>query len=376
MKKTTLLIISIFITLCTHAQNYQQQLEDLNSFLKNLSGGYYGYIEVKDGYIYQRFKAGKYNRFKMEDIEGAFADEYKQKVILKCKDNNSCIETDWEPNGKRSSTPITSSANFDHNKLASLINDFRDAYLGITTISQKVQTALNNLNAHLTNFDRDRYRGMEIKNGYLYNNYPDGKYSRAKLSDIDKAYYYKEKRQIKLACKNDSACIYSSITNLHHEFFNFTTSVVGSDFQKLNDLLNTLIDAYNNRTTTQGTVSNISSSDKKQDALSILNDYLKEFNRYVYKDIKVADNKVYFYFTNLNKDYYVTISVKDLKENTELVEATRGKKLIISSKNNSYRFFSGYSNENINEFQYSTVNVNIPNTNKLKLLLQNFIQSL
>jgi hypothetical protein len=51
---------------------------------------------VKDGYIYDRFKAGKYNKFKMEDIEGAEIQEQYSRVILNVKE----ITNAFLPTGK------------------------------------------------------------------------------------------------------------------------------------------------------------------------------------------------------------------------------------------------------------------------------------
>ncbi|HNY55669.1 MAG TPA: hypothetical protein PKI86_08585, partial [Chitinophagales bacterium] len=118
--------------------NYEPALKKLNDYLKTFDNGYYGYFEVKDGYIYDRFKAGKYNKFKMEDIEGAVIQEQYSRVIFKCKGENKCISTDWKVNGTEDYTQFTQSGSYNYQELADLLNNFRDAYLG------KKQTSTNN----------------------------------------------------------------------------------------------------------------------------------------------------------------------------------------------------------------------------------------
>ncbi len=118
--------------------DYQTALKKLNDYLKTFDNGYYGYFEVKDGYIYDRFKAGKYNKFKMEDIEGAVIQEQYSRVIFKCKGGNKCISTDWKVNGTEDYTQFTQSSSYNYQELADLLNNFRDAYLG------KKQPSTNN----------------------------------------------------------------------------------------------------------------------------------------------------------------------------------------------------------------------------------------
>ena len=122
----------------TSTGNYQTALKKLNDYLKTFDNGYYGYFEVKDGYIYDRFKAGKYNKFKMEDIEGAVIQEQYSRVIFKCKGGNKCISTDWKVNGTEDYTQFTQSSSYNYQELADLLNNFRDAYLG------KKQPSTNN----------------------------------------------------------------------------------------------------------------------------------------------------------------------------------------------------------------------------------------
>lgn len=120
--------------------NYQSALKKLNDYLKTFDNGYYGYFEVKNGYIYDRFKAGKYNKFKMEDMEGAVIQEQYSRVIFKCKGDNKCISTDWKENGKEEYSQFVSGSSYNYQELAILLNNFRDAYLGNNQTSTNSST--------------------------------------------------------------------------------------------------------------------------------------------------------------------------------------------------------------------------------------------
>jgi hypothetical protein len=124
--------------------NYQTALKNLNDYLKTFDNGYYGYFEVKDGYIYDRFKAGKYNKFKMEDMEGAVIQEQYKRVIFKCKGDNKCISTDWKENGKEDYTQFTTGSAFNYQQLADLLDNFRDAYTGKKPTSTNNSTVTDN----------------------------------------------------------------------------------------------------------------------------------------------------------------------------------------------------------------------------------------
>jgi len=50
------------------SQDYQDELNDLNEYIKDISDGFYGQFEVKDNYVILNFKEGKYSKFKMQDM--------------------------------------------------------------------------------------------------------------------------------------------------------------------------------------------------------------------------------------------------------------------------------------------------------------------
>jgi hypothetical protein len=138
--------------------NYQSELKKLNDYLKSFDNGYYGYIEIKDGYIYDRFKAGKYNKFKMEDIQGAEIQEQYSRVIFKCK-TGTCISTDWKENGKEEYTQFVTNGAYNYQELADLLNDFRAAYLGNKTSNSNTSSVkVSNIDTQKTREQKARER--------------------------------------------------------------------------------------------------------------------------------------------------------------------------------------------------------------------------
>lgn len=127
-----LILIGFFVLpgKATRAQSLVESMQKLNQYLKNFDSGYYGYFEMADGYIWLRFKSGNYNKFRMEDMEGAVIQEQYQRVIFKCRGDQKCISTDWKPNGREDYTQFLQGYQaFDYEVLARLLNQFRDAYL-------------------------------------------------------------------------------------------------------------------------------------------------------------------------------------------------------------------------------------------------------
>ncbi|HOU46592.1 MAG TPA: hypothetical protein PLL99_02245, partial [Chitinophagales bacterium] len=92
MKKKSSLILLLFSFNFLTAQNYQSELKKLNDYLKSFDNGYYGYIEIKDGYLYNRFKDGtNYCKSKMDNLDYAFEKEKNHKIDIICKGNNTCV---------------------------------------------------------------------------------------------------------------------------------------------------------------------------------------------------------------------------------------------------------------------------------------------
>ncbi len=425
------------------AGGYQTALKKLNDYLKTFDNGYYGYFEVKDGYIYDRFKAGKYNKFKMEDMEGAVMQEQYSRVIFKCKGDNKCISTDWKENGKEEYSQFLSNGSFNYQELAALLNNFRDAYLGKKPIStsssitapstQKpnsgstsVAEALKQVNDYLKTFDGDRYQGLDITDGYIYSRYKNNNYSKAKIEDIDNVFVNKEYKYIKLTCKNENKCIYSSITGSYHDYFNFQTTT-GKDINKMSDLLTNFLAALKGTAITgsSGSTSNTvpardqkakerqkinstkndvdedwdeleatavtlnnsikdsktvtATAKKYQVPLQKLNEYLKTFNPGTYKGIEVKDGKVYFNFYVYGAVYNSYININELANNTIIIKgksagSINDEEIKIFCKGDSKCFYSTYNNSNADHFRFYSNTVK--DLSKMKQLVEEFVNSL
>ncbi|HMW13098.1 MAG TPA: hypothetical protein PKK18_11655 [Chitinophagales bacterium] len=280
--------------------DYQTALKKLNDYLKTFDNGYYGYWEVKDGYIYDRFKAGKYNKFKMEDMEGAVIQPEYSRVIFKCKGDNKCIETDWKPNGREDYTQFTTNGSYNYKELADLLNNFRDAYLGkkstnsTSNPTQKYtessefldglksnidiadsgnnrppngrervkQTTDNNnssnktsytealleLNKFLKVYDKELNKSIEVSNGYIIEHFRGSYTSKAKIKDIAGVEKDDQYNVVHLYCKNNAKCVYSSYMKSDYDYFNYNCSSK-EDMNTLYKLMRNFWDALNGKQT-------------------------------------------------------------------------------------------------------------------------------
>lgn len=128
------LILACFLVL--NAENsstkagsdYSYELNKLNSFLENFEDGYFGYFEVKDGFVIIRFKEGNYSKFKMEDMAAPILDTKWGQVNWDCKNEVLCVETDWNEDGKESGILFTETGSSNLDYLMELLNSFISAY--------------------------------------------------------------------------------------------------------------------------------------------------------------------------------------------------------------------------------------------------------
>ena len=464
IQRVVFLLLSILFITQQHVQSqgYTKELDALNNFLTSFDDGFFGHMEVKDGYIFTRFKGGSFNKFKMQDMQDAVIEG--EKVMFRCKNNVYCQSTDWKENSNKYShfygDKVTTSQLVE---LKDLLNNFKKAYLNtlsvgdeetndygtlsddldkfksnidilnVNTTSKNVnyEQALVELNNYLKVFDGTRYKGLEIKEGYIYSNYSNGNSSKAKMSDIDNAYLNEEYQYVKLACKNAQQCIFSTITGGYHDYFNFQTST-GKDLNKLLHLLNNFVDAYNNSsdilsktTAADNRIDKVDAAKQRQELMQIknkvkeeesddfwddfsgfldfdsssdnesqnvaanttpdntiekyslplkkLNDYLPVFNSETYRPIEVKNGDVYFSFSYYSKIYTSKISISNLKNNTTLVDASYNTLKIVCSEDKSY-FYSTYTNSYVDHFQFFTYNVKEIKT--IHKLLEDFISAL
>lgn len=479
MKKIILNLLFVCLSISGFSQSYQSALKKLNDYLKTFDNGYYGYLEIKDGYLYDRFKNGNdYCRGKMAEMDYAFEKEKNRKVDLVCKGTNLCVYSTFT-NGNYNSFTFSQSTDFNTSELITLLNNFVKAYHKNSTskntedeeygrlqddldkyksnidimnsgsnqktnsssntsttktvssqdYKDKAQKALQELNDYMVTLDNGRYKGMEVTNGYIIQNYEGGQSSKAKIEDIDRVEINTEYNYAKLACKGDSKCVYSSITGGYHDYFNF--NVGSKSLSKMETLLKNFLTAL--KKCTENTISstatnstgvkteaqklreqkererqsktnnsndeddffwmdgasdatakvapktNATSSIKYETPLKNLNDYLKTFNPETYKDVEVKNGKVYFKFYVYGTVYNSYIDISALVNNTivlkgKSVGAFGSEEIKIACKGESKCFYSEYSKGTADHFRFFSRSV--ADLSKMKQLVDDFIKSL
>ncbi|HRH57632.1 MAG TPA: hypothetical protein PLS10_08275, partial [Chitinophagales bacterium] len=235
MKKTISLILFITLFHISFSQSYKEQLKKVNDYLKTFDNGYYGYLEIKDGYLYDRFPSGKYTKSLMNDLSNAEVETYNQKVRIKCKNDGDCVFSTYTDSYHKQLS-FSQSASFNTSELVRLLNDFLDAYNNKSTITNtnnssdldkyksnidilnsgsssttktlsSYQSALDKLNAYLKKFDNGYYGYFEVKDGYIYDRFKAGKYNKFKMEDMEGAVIQEQYNRVIFKCKGDNKCI-------------------------------------------------------------------------------------------------------------------------------------------------------------------------
>jgi hypothetical protein len=109
---------------------FEYQLSELNALLEDFADGYFGKMEVVDGYVVIRFQEGKYSMFKVEDMAMPVLDERWGQVNWDCKNESLCVETDWNDEGKESGILFSELGSDSLDYLMELLNNFIAAYKG------------------------------------------------------------------------------------------------------------------------------------------------------------------------------------------------------------------------------------------------------
>jgi hypothetical protein len=373
--------------------DYSTALKKLNDYLKTFDNGYYGYFEVKDGYIYIRFKAGKYNKFKMEDMEGAVIQEQYSRVIFRCK-SGSCISTDWTENGKEVYTQFTKGSAYNYKELADLLNDFKDAYLGSKQTYTDQSTVSANLSREEKAKERQQSAKVTIKKDINEQDEDwDGiKQSATQISSALKEYEKQSNsKTIAAGTKVKLLNVFSKNSNYNEakKYFGKTGTAVNTlTFSgdpyfrgkiKFSDGIEMYFDNAELEVISSKTTSPSSTSTKYLEPLKKLNEYLKTFNPGTYDRVEVKDSKVYFYFKVYTMVYNSSISISELVQNTTILEAKSvgefGKSEIkIFCKDDKKCFHSSYSNDQVDHFRFFSNTVKDLST--MKQLLEAFVNAL
>ena len=111
------------------SQNYLNDLQKLNTYLKDISDGFYGQFEVKDNYVILNFKEGKYSKFRMQDMADPAIDNKYGQLHFDCKGDKYCVTTDWNEEGKETGLLFSDDGSFNLEDLYELLLKFKKTYL-------------------------------------------------------------------------------------------------------------------------------------------------------------------------------------------------------------------------------------------------------
>lgn len=312
-KGTTTLTIPYTITYFsikhTNFYSYEEALEKLNAFLKQMDPELNKWLEIKGGYIIEHFKGFYtakakisglggvekstsinvvhlfcYNRF-----PGVYSDYMKQNFEYfnyNCKDvtetntlydlmcdffkklEKSNLDTKVNSTENNISSGSTNDIQKDidfikavgnyysekpekekNQKSTAPTNTSKSAPSASSPSTNKVgnyEAELKNLNDYFKTFENGEYGYFEIANGYLIDHFKSGKYTKTLMSDVDYPVITLKKREFILPCKNKDKCVYSTNTNLYHSEITISSSV-SYDTAQLIALWTNFIKAYNKK---------------------------------------------------------------------------------------------------------------------------------
>lgn len=237
--------------------NYENELATLNRYLKRFKGGYYGYMEINDGYLYDNYLSGKYSKMKISDIDKVIEVETNKEVAITCKNGKECVYSTYTDSYHDEMPFSNNGETFNTKELINMLNNVINAYKNTgssssssnnTTTSSssvKYKAALDKVNNYLKTFDSGYYGYLEIKDGYLYDRFKSGKYSKVLISDLDKAVEETPNTKVVIKCSGSKECVFSTYTDSYHNQMSFSQDK-SFNTKELIDLLNNLIAAYKN----------------------------------------------------------------------------------------------------------------------------------
>ncbi len=398
MKNTTkflcfILILSLPVFAFSQS-NYQSALKKLNDYFKTFDAGYYGYFEVKDGYLYDQFASGKYTKTPMNQLGDITVAEANRKVTISCVSGDCTYST--YTNSYHSLLQFSQSKDFNTGELITLFKNFINAYNSTTTASNTnlntgYQSPLKKLNDYLKTFDNGYYGYFEVKEGYLYGRFPSGKYTKTPLAKLGSATVAETKRKVTIPCKDNEECVFSTYTDSYHSMLSFSQS---TDFNttELINLLDNFVNAYNgNSSSTSQSGANSARLEREKESpkpitetepvkvdrskylksLNALNLYLKTFNPETYGEVEIILDKVYFNF-KVSGPYYSYIPISDLLQKTTVL--TMPDEIKISCNGSSKCFYSSYAKSNTDHFRFFSLTVK--DLTKMRQLVDDFINAL
>lgn len=385
------------LTVTGYAQDYKQELQAINGYLKKINGAGFDSISIKDGEL-TRYYRQYYYKVKIKDLAGGELLKKEKEFKVNCVDGTNCVYNSFS---ERNDKQLRFSYKFEQlDTISVLFANLIEAYRGNkpvvnnnASIQAKKQDrlsreeALSNLNQYLTTFDNDRFSGIEIKDEYLYNNYKSGKYEKVKITDLGNIVLHESLKSITWGCKGRN-CIYVS-DNKDYRTSMYFRSGTGKDIKKLKELLDELAVALNvQNTSVSKYASNNTDAGKKQSGdsdedylglavdtpkqttkeaatpqsqpgnnaisqnseikalLSKINNYLSE-NSVKLKSVEMKDGKVFFNFKMGLRTESQSINISDFAKQVKIEDVSifSSKEVRMSSIDKKEIFFSSFSNQ-------------------------------
>lgn len=121
-------------------QTIASALAKANAYLKTFDNNYYGYLDVKDGMLYDYYKSGKYSKMSMSDFS-TVKEESDKKVVIYCAEDGDCVYSTYTDSYHKELS-FSQSNNFNTQELITLLENIKIAYDGSS--SSKDKTTQNN----------------------------------------------------------------------------------------------------------------------------------------------------------------------------------------------------------------------------------------
>ena len=129
MRNLITLIILFFTVNTTFGQSYQNELEQANEYLKTIKNGYYGQLDIQDGYLIVRFQSGKESKARINALDQALVVQENKKVAIGCKEGVKCVFSGYT-NSYHPQMSFSQDGEFDTDEFVVLLNNLISAYNG------------------------------------------------------------------------------------------------------------------------------------------------------------------------------------------------------------------------------------------------------
>lgn len=265
MKKILLCIIAAIYCNFGYSQITQTFLDDVNKYLKTFDNGYYGHIEINDGYLIVKYASGKYSKALLSDLETYAEKSEEKKVVIKCKDNKECVYSTYtdsyhpqfgfsqnesfntmELSVKLSTLLLSYSLEKDAKQSIKASNENKTVKNETIAKNTKLDKAIMEFNKYLETFDNGYYRKITEKDGTLYLKFKSGVTNQIDLRDISEVKILNNSSsgtKVAFMCKDNKNCMYSGWTKSYEEYQCFFTNSQ-FDPKPMQDLMQNILYTY------------------------------------------------------------------------------------------------------------------------------------